>query len=174
MSLDALKDMKAFLIFSGQIFKTTIITLQEMRLKLKCLNETCTSSKSIMQFTRPTFSDSLIFIEKKTVENRMWAKSEFLWAIFYYQLTDCLGNCLPSIAFAVLRVRQQLLRKTSISFYFNLCISTARDPRRWRTCKRRRLGKEGGGLCGQRYNFAGQKKFNFPPVCSALLSVVGS
>ena len=37
--------MKAFLIFSGQILKKIIITLQAMRFKLNCLNQTCISSK---------------------------------------------------------------------------------------------------------------------------------
>ena len=33
-----------------------------------------------MQLTRTIFFDSAIFIEKRTVENRLWAKSQFLWA----------------------------------------------------------------------------------------------
>ena len=33
-----------------------------------------------MQLTKTIFSDSAIFIEKKRVENQLWAKSEFLWA----------------------------------------------------------------------------------------------
>ena len=43
-------------------------TLQALRLKLKSLNQACISSKSIMQLTKTIFSDSDIFIEKKTVE----------------------------------------------------------------------------------------------------------
>ena len=33
-----------------------------------------------MQLTETICFDSAIFIEKKTVENRLWAKSEFLWS----------------------------------------------------------------------------------------------
>ena len=33
-----------------------------------------------MQFTKTTFSESATSIEKNTVENRLWAKSEFLSA----------------------------------------------------------------------------------------------
>ena len=36
-----------------------------------------------MQLTKKIFPDSAIFIEKKRVENRVRAKSEFLWAIFF-------------------------------------------------------------------------------------------
>ena len=62
---------------SGQNLKKTIITLQVLRLKLNSLNQTCTSSKSIMQLTKTTFSDSALFIEKETVENWLWAKVNF-------------------------------------------------------------------------------------------------
>ena len=51
-----------------------------MRFKLNSLNQTFVSSKSIMQLTKTIFSDSAIFIEKKRVENRLWANSEFSWA----------------------------------------------------------------------------------------------
>ena len=54
--------------------KKAFITLQALRFKLNSLNQTCISSKSIMQLTRTIFSDSAIFIEKKRVENRLWAK----------------------------------------------------------------------------------------------------
>ena len=77
--------MKAFLIFSSQIFKKTI-TLQGLRLKLMRLNYTCTSLKSIIKLTKTSFSDSSIFIEKKTIENRLLAKSEILWAKKIIQL----------------------------------------------------------------------------------------
>ena len=59
--------------------RKAIITLQELIFKLNMLNQTCISSKSIMQFTSTIFSDSAIFIEKLRVENRLWAKKEFLW-----------------------------------------------------------------------------------------------
>ena len=32
-----------------------------------------------MQLTKMIISDSAIFIGKKTVENRLWARTEFLW-----------------------------------------------------------------------------------------------
>ena len=70
--------------FSGEILKKIIITLQALRFKLKwqlnSLNQTCISSKSIMQLIKTIFPDSVIFIEKKRVEKWLWAKSEFLWA----------------------------------------------------------------------------------------------
>ena len=72
--------MKTFFIFSGQILKKTFITLRTSRLKLNSLNQTGILSKSIMQLAKTTFSDSVMFIEKKRLENRLWAKSEFLWA----------------------------------------------------------------------------------------------
>ena len=56
------------------------IPLQELRFKLISLTQTCISSKSIMPLTKKIFPDSAIFIEKKRVENRLWAKNEFLWA----------------------------------------------------------------------------------------------
>ena len=61
------------LIFSGQILKKTIITLQVLIFKLNMLNQTCISPKSIMQHTKTIFSDSAIFIEKNRRENRLWA-----------------------------------------------------------------------------------------------------
>ena len=33
-----------------------------------------------MHLAKTTFSDTAIFIEKKTVKNWLWAKSDFLWA----------------------------------------------------------------------------------------------
>ena len=80
LSLNACKVMEAVLIFSLQNLKKTIITLQALKIKLTSLTETCISSKSIMQLTETIFPDSAVFIEKKTVENRLWANSEFLWA----------------------------------------------------------------------------------------------
>jgi hypothetical protein len=41
------------------------------------LNQTCISSKSIMQLTKTIFPDSASFIEKKRVENRLWRKVNF-------------------------------------------------------------------------------------------------
>ena len=63
--------LKAFLICAGPILKKTIITLQALRLKLNCLNQTSISSKSIMKLTKTIFWDSVTFIEKKRVENRL-------------------------------------------------------------------------------------------------------
>ena len=71
--------MMGFLKFSGQILKKTIITLQALRFKLKCLNQTCLSLKSIVQRIMTIFPDSASFVEKKRLENRLWRKSEFLW-----------------------------------------------------------------------------------------------
>jgi hypothetical protein len=51
--------------FLGQILKKIAITLQILRLKLKTLNQTCTSSKSIMQLPNTVSLDSAIFIEIK-------------------------------------------------------------------------------------------------------------
>ena len=51
--------------------------MQALRFKLKILNPTCRSSKSIKQLTDTIFVESAIFVEKKRVENRLWAKSEF-------------------------------------------------------------------------------------------------
>jgi hypothetical protein len=50
------------------ILKKTVITLQALRFKLKCLNQTCISLKSILQLARTNCSDSATFIEKKRVE----------------------------------------------------------------------------------------------------------
>ena len=77
LTFNACKVMKAFFIFSGQIFKKTIITLQTWRFKLKSLNQTYISSKSIMQLTKTIFSDSVIFIEKKRVEIQLWQNVNF-------------------------------------------------------------------------------------------------
>ena len=63
--------MMDFLIFSGQIWKKSVINLQALRLKLKRLDQTFISSKSKIQLTKTIFSDSDIFIEKKTLENRL-------------------------------------------------------------------------------------------------------
>jgi hypothetical protein len=71
--------MTVFFKIPGQILKKTVITLQALRFKLKCLNQTGISLKLSMQFARTIFSDSATFIEKKRVENRLWPKSEFLW-----------------------------------------------------------------------------------------------
>ena len=60
--------------------KKAFITLQDLRFNLTSLNQTCISSKSIIQLTKTIFSDSAIFIYETRVENRLWAKSEFLWA----------------------------------------------------------------------------------------------
>jgi hypothetical protein len=70
----------------------TVITLQALRFKLKCLNQTCISLKSNMQFTRTFFFYSATFIEKKRVENRLWPKSEFLWPKKIHHLVDRSGR----------------------------------------------------------------------------------
>ena len=49
-----------------------------LRFRLNCLNQTCTSSKSIMQNTKTICFDSAIFIEKKTVEIRLGKKIIFV------------------------------------------------------------------------------------------------
>ena len=63
--------------------KKAFITLQALRLKLKLLlnglNHTSILSKSKMQLYKSIFSDSANFVEKKTVENQLLAKSKFLW-----------------------------------------------------------------------------------------------
>jgi hypothetical protein len=41
------------------------------------LNQTGTSLKSIMKLTKPIFLDSVIFNQKKRVENRLCEKSAF-------------------------------------------------------------------------------------------------
>ena len=84
LSLNTSKVMMVFLIFSGQNLKNNIITLEAFRLKLYSLNEPCISSKSTIQLSRTIFSNSAIFMEKKRVENQLWVKSEFLWAIIFY------------------------------------------------------------------------------------------
>ena len=43
----------------------------------------------MMQFTKTIFSLSTIFIEKKRVENLLWAKSEFLWAKINFSKGRC-------------------------------------------------------------------------------------
>ena len=70
----------SLLIFSGQIFKKILITLQALRFKLNCHRQTCISSKSKMQLIKTIFPDSqsVVFIDKKRVENRLWEKVNFL------------------------------------------------------------------------------------------------
>ena len=79
MTLITLREPLWHIITKGKHWKKTIITLQALRFKLNCLNQTCISLKSIMQLTKTIFPDSAIFIEKKRVENRLWRKSEFSW-----------------------------------------------------------------------------------------------
>ena len=57
--------MMVFLKIWLENIKKTILTLQASRLKLNRLDQTCISSKSIMQLTKTIFSDSADFIEKK-------------------------------------------------------------------------------------------------------------
>ena len=81
LSLNACKIIEVFLTFSGRNLKKAVINLQALRHKLKCLNETCISSKSIMLLPKTILPDSAIFVEKKKiVGDRLWAKSEFLLA----------------------------------------------------------------------------------------------
>ena len=56
-------------------FEEDHITLQASRFELN--SRTCLSSKSIMQLTETSFSNSVIFIEKQSIENRIWAKTNF-------------------------------------------------------------------------------------------------
>jgi hypothetical protein len=79
--------------------KKPIITLQVLRFKLKCLNQTCLSLKSIMQLTMTISPDSASFIEKKRVENRLWRKSDFLWRKRNKTFIECLLLC--KIFFAI-------------------------------------------------------------------------
>ena len=60
-----LQSYDGLLEFLGQILKKVIITLQALRFIMNSLNQSCTSSKSIMQLTRTSFPDSVIFIEKE-------------------------------------------------------------------------------------------------------------
>ena len=80
MNLKACKVMMVFFKLWPENIKKDFIILQALRLKLKRLNQTRISSKSIMQLTKTILFDSAVFIEKKTVENRLRAKREFLWA----------------------------------------------------------------------------------------------
>ncbi len=79
LNLNACKVVTVFFKIPGKILKKTVTTLQALRFKLKCLNQTCISLKSIMQLISTFFSDSATFIENKRVENRLWPKIEFLW-----------------------------------------------------------------------------------------------
>ncbi len=79
LNLNACKVMMVFFKILPENLKNTVITLQALRFKLNCLNQTCISLKSIMQLTKTIFPDSAIFIDKKRVENRLWRKSGFLW-----------------------------------------------------------------------------------------------
>ena len=64
--------------FWPEKIKKTVITLKALKFKLSCLSQTCILSKSIMQLMKtPFFSDSVDFIEKKWVENRLWEKVNF-------------------------------------------------------------------------------------------------
>ena len=79
LDYQCLRSYDDLLEISGQIFKKVIITLQTLRIRQKRLNQTCTSSKSIMQVTRTIFPDSANFIEKKRVEVEIVGKSAYLW-----------------------------------------------------------------------------------------------
>ncbi len=70
LNLNACRVMTVFFKIWPENLKKTVITLQALRFKLKCLNQTCISLNWIMQLARPIFSDSAIFMEKKRVENR--------------------------------------------------------------------------------------------------------
>ena len=71
MSTYACKVMMVFFTLWPENIKKAFITLQTLRFKLNCLDQTCILSKSIMLLTKTIFFDSVIFIEKKTVENRL-------------------------------------------------------------------------------------------------------
>ena len=93
--------MKALLIFSGQIWKKTILTLQALTLKLRSLNQTCISSKSIIQLTKTTFKDSAVFIENNTVETRLRGKSEFCGQLVFIHPADWPGPPYIPIVWAI-------------------------------------------------------------------------
>ena len=81
LNLNAYKVMKAFLIFCRPNFEEDhhiFAGIEIMRFRLNSLNQACISSKLIMQLTKTNFSDSVIFIEKKSVENWLWAKVNFV------------------------------------------------------------------------------------------------
>jgi hypothetical protein len=63
--------------YLGQKLKKNIITLQTSRFQLKTIDQICIASKSIMPLPYTIFLDSAIFIEKKTVANRLWRTVEF-------------------------------------------------------------------------------------------------
>jgi hypothetical protein len=70
MHAQYLQSNDCLLKIQGQILKKTVITLQIMRLKLKTLNQTCTSSKTIRQLpdSDPVFLVILLlFLKEKTV-----------------------------------------------------------------------------------------------------------
>ena len=74
------KVMMAFLIFSGQFSKKTVITLQALILKPNLLKQTYISQESIMQLTQTLFPDSAIFIEKNRVE-KFCGQKDFIDAL---------------------------------------------------------------------------------------------
>ena len=60
------------LIFFSKNLNKHIETLQGLRIKTKLtnvINQTCFSSKSMMQYCKTTFPDFVIFNEKNQVEN---------------------------------------------------------------------------------------------------------
>ena len=63
-----------------------------------------------MQLTMTIFSDSLIFIEKKRVENRLWAKSDFLCAKKKI-MTNCLRALRRTVSVPDERVARQAKKK---------------------------------------------------------------
>ena len=70
--------MKAFLIFSGQNYEKTIITLQAFGFKLYSLNQTCISSKLIMQLLRQCFQ-ILPFVARQRAASARVARSRTWW-----------------------------------------------------------------------------------------------
>ena len=78
--------------------KKAFITLQDFRFKLNSPNQTCILSKSTIQLIETIFPDSAIVIEKKTVKNLWWAKSEFLWAK---------KKCIMNVGWACMVILQQ-------------------------------------------------------------------
>ncbi len=52
LNLNACRVMTVFFKIPGQILKKSVITLQALWFKLKCLDQTCISLKSSMQFAR--------------------------------------------------------------------------------------------------------------------------
>ena len=78
LNLNICKVMTIFFKVWPKKIRKTVITLQILRFKRNWLSQSWISSKSIMELTKSLFQNSVIFIEKKWVENQLWGKSAFL------------------------------------------------------------------------------------------------